>query len=135
MSVKDEDVREVIDLFVQVANDTGILTSIAQSYRNDRSLGIRITDAGVKTGFMLQEGRIVLMSATDRPTVIVAIPKDVFWRVINAESPVAAKALIYNGVFCDDTISMNPPPGAQGGALHLENLVLIFERIMKVTMV
>lgn len=135
MTVKDEDIREVINLFIQVANDTGILGDIAKSYRDNRSMGIRITDAGVRIGFMLKDGQIVSMLASDKPTVIVAIPKDTFWRIINADNPVAAKTLIYNGVFCDDTISMNPGPGAQGGALHLENLVLIFEKIMQVTMV
>jgi len=135
VTVKDEDIREVINLFIQVANDTGILGDIAKSYRDNRSMGIRITDAGVRTGFMLKDGKIVPMLASDKPTVIVAIPKDIFWRIINADNPVAAKTLIYNGVFCDDTISMTPPPGMQGGALHFENLVLIFEKIMQVTAV
>lgn len=135
MTVKDEDIREVISLFIQVANDTGVLGDIAKSYRDHRSMGIRITDAGVRTGFVLREGKIVSMVDSDKPTVIVAIPKDVFWRIINADNPVEAKTLIYNGVFCDDTISMTPPPGMQGGALHLENLVLIFEKIVQTTMV
>ncbi len=135
MTVKDDDIREVISLFIQVANDTGVLGDVAKSYRDNRSMGIRITDAGVRTGFMLKDGKIVPMQATDKPTVIVAIPKDTFWRIINADNPVEAKTLIYNGVFCDDTISMNPPPGMQGGALHFENLVLIFEKIVQTTMV
>lgn len=132
MTVTDKDIEEVIECFVDVANETGVLVEIAKQYTDQRSLAIRIDGSQVKTGFILKNGQIANLREADKPTVLTTINRNVFWRIINSDNPAVAKALIYSSVFCDESIKMVPPPGVGGGALHLENLILIFEQITKV---
>lgn len=132
MTVTDKDIEEVIGCFVDVANETGVLGEIAKQYSEQRSLAIRIEGSSVKTGFILKDGRIANLREADKPTVLTTINRNVFWKIINTEDPRVAKMMIYNAVFCDENIKMTPPPGIGGGALHLENLILIFEQITRV---
>jgi hypothetical protein len=132
MGVTDSDIAAVIGCFIDVANTTGALKGITEQYKDNRSLGLMIEGSAVKTGFILQNGEIAYLKGDDRPTVLVILDRNTFWRVINTESAPMAKSLIYQAVFLEETLKMVPPPGIGGGALHLTNLVTIFEQIHKV---
>lgn len=132
--ITDEDIRDVTEAFVQIANKTGMLEDIMKDYRDKRSLAIKIMGSRFKTGFIFKEGRIRMLSDLDTPTVTVAMDKDMYWNIINSESSGIARARIFTAIFTEETISVDPPPGVSGGALHIENVIKVFDSISKTVM-
>ncbi len=132
--ITDEDIRDVTEAFVQIANKTGMLEDIMKDYRDKRSLAVKIMGSRFKTGFIFKEGRIRMLSDLDTPTVTVAMDKDMYWNIINSESSGIARARIFTAIFTEETISVDPPPGVSGGALHIENVIKVFNSISKTVM-
>lgn len=132
--ITDEDIRDVTEAFVQIANKTGMLEEIMRDYQDKRSLAIKILGSRFKTGFIFKEGRIRMLSDLDTPTVTVSMDKDMYWNIINSESSGIARARIFTAVFTEESIIVDPPPGVSGGALHIENVIKVFNSISKTVM-
>lgn len=132
--ITDEDIRDVTEAFVQIANKTGMLEDIMKDYQDKRSLAIKIMGSRFKTGFIFKEGRIRMLSDLDTPTVTVTMDKDMYWNIINSESSGIARARIFTAVFTEESIIVDPPPGVSGGALHIENVIKVFNSISKTVM-
>jgi len=132
--ITDEDIRDVTEAFVQIANKTGMLEDIMKDYQDKRSLAIKIMGSRYKTGFIFKDGKIRMLSDLDTPTVTVSMDKDMYWNIINSESSGIARARIFTAIFTEETISVDPPPGLSGGALHIENVIKVFNSISKTVM-
>ena len=132
--ITDEDIRDVTEAFVQIANKTGMLEDLMKDYQDKRSLAIKIMGSRFKTGFIFKEGRIRMLSDLDTPTVTVTMDKDMYWNIINSESSGIARARIFTAVFTEESIIVDPPPGVSGGALHIENVIKVFNSISKTVM-
>uniref|UniRef100_A0A6M3X4Q8 Uncharacterized protein n=1 Tax=viral metagenome TaxID=1070528 RepID=A0A6M3X4Q8_9ZZZZ len=132
--IADEDIRDVTEAFVQIANKTGMLEDIMKDYQDKRSLAIRIMGSRFKTGFIFKEGRIRMLSDLDTPTVTVTMDKEMYWNIINSESSGIARARIFTAIFTEESITVDPPPGVSGGALHIENVIKVFNSIAKTVM-
>lgn len=132
--ITDEDIRDVTEAFVQIANKTGMLEDIMKDYQDKRSLAIKIMGSRYKTGFIFKDGRIRMLSDLDTPTVTVSMDKDMYWNIINSESSGIARARIFTAVFTEESITVEPPPGVSGGALHIENVIKVFNSISKTVM-
>lgn len=132
--IADEDIRDVTEAFVQIANKTGMLEEIMRDYQDKRSLAIKILGSRFKTGFIFKGGRIRMLSDIDTPTVTVSMDKDMYWDIINSESSGIARARIFTAVFTEESIIVDPPPGVSGGALHIENVIKVFNSISKTVM-
>lgn len=132
--ITDEDIRDVTEAFVQIANKTGMLEDIMKDYQDKRSLAIKIMGSRFKTGFIFKDGRIRMLSDLDTPTVTVTMDKDMYWNIINSESSGIARARIFTAVFTEESIIVDPPPGVSGGALHIENVIKVFNSISKTVM-
>lgn len=132
--ITDQAIREVTEAFIEIANLDGSIEAIFESYKGSRSLAIEVADSRFKTGFIMQDGRIRMLSSLDRPTVKIAMLKPTYWSIINAGSAVKARAMIYRGVFTDESIHFDPPPGIDAGMLHLENVMQIFSYIAEMVM-
>jgi hypothetical protein len=132
--IADEDIRDVTEAFVQIANKTGMLEDIMKDYQDKRSLAIRIMGSRFKTGFIFKEGRIRMLSDVDTPTVTVTMDKEMYWNIINSESSGIARARIFTAIFTEESVTVDPPPGVSGGALHIENVIKVFNSIAKTVM-
>jgi len=132
--IADEDIRDVTEAFVQIANKTGMLEDIMKDYQDKRSLAIRIMGSRFKTGFIFKEGRIRMLSDLDTPTVTVMMDKEMYWNIINSESSGIARARIFTAIFTEESVTVDPPPGVSGGALHIENVIKVFTYIAKTVM-
>lgn len=132
--IADEDIRDVTEAFVQIANKTGMLEDIMKDYQDKRSLAIRIMGSRFKTGFIFKEGRIRMLSDLDTPTVTVTMDKEMYWNIINSESSGIARARIFTAIFTEESVTVDPPPGVSGGALHIENVIKVFTYIAKTVM-
>jgi len=132
--IADEDIRDVTEAFVQIANKTGMLENIMKDYQDKRSLAIRIMGSRFKTGFIFKEGRIRMLSDLDTPTVTVTMDKEMYWNIINSESSGIARARIFTAIFTEESVTVDPPPGVSGGALHIENVIKVFTYIAKTVM-
>ena len=132
--ITDEDIRDVTEAFVQIANKTGMLEDIMKDYQDKRSLAIKIMGSRFKTGFIFKDGKIRMLSDLDTPTVTVSMDKDMYWNIINSESSGIARARIFTAVFTEESIIVEPPPGVSGGALHIENVIKVFNSISKTVM-
>jgi len=131
--ISDNDVTEITQAFVQIANEEGKLTHIVEQYRS-RSLAIRILGTHIRTGFIIKEGKIQMLNELDRPTITVTMDKITYWDVINSTDAKLARAKIYTAVFTEEGITMDPPPGTQGGALHLQNVMAVFSQLSQIVM-
>lgn len=132
--IADEDIRDVTEAFVQIANKTGMLEDIMKDYQDKRSLAIRIMGSRFRTGFIFKEGRIRMLSDLDTPTVTVTMDKEMYWNIINSESSGIARARIFTAIFTEESVTVDPPPGVSGGALHIENVIKVFNSIAKTVM-
>lgn len=132
--IADEDIRDVTEAFVQIANKTGMLEDIMKDYQDKRSLAIRIMGSRFKTGFIFKEGRIRMLTDLDTPTVTVTMDKEMYWNIINSESSGIARARIFTAIFTEESVTVDPPPGVSGGALHIENVIKVFNSIAKTVM-
>jgi len=57
-----------------------------------------------------------------------------YWNIINSESSGIARARIFTAIFTEESITVDPPPGVSGGALHIENVIKVFTYIAKTVM-
>lgn len=129
--ITDENIRDVTEAFVQIANKTGSLDEIMKAYQDKRSMAIKITGSRFRTGLMFKDGKLRILSDIDTPTVTVTMDKEMYWNIINAESAGLARAMIYTAIFTEESIIVEPPPGVSGGALHIENVIKVFNLIAK----
>lgn len=132
--ISDEDVLEITQAFVQIANEGGGLNQIVEQYRFNRSLAIRVLGTRIRTGFIIKDGKIQMLSDLDHPTVTVTLDKTTYWDIINSKDAKLARAKIYAAVFTEEGITMEPPPGTQGGALHLQNVMAVFSKLSQLVM-
>ncbi|MDD5420481.1 MAG: hypothetical protein PHV57_11635, partial [Methanomicrobiaceae archaeon] len=71
--ITDQAIQEVTEAFVEIANLDGSLEAIFESYKDSRSLAIEVADSRFKTGFIMQDGKIRMLSSLDKPTVKIAM--------------------------------------------------------------
>lgn len=148
--ITDEDVKEVTELFIAVANGTDALSEVMSEYR-EKSLALKIHDSAYKTGFIVQDGKIRALRTLDRPTCLVETDKDTFWKIINVkekdvERPEDKKLtkearkrviqqrlaelrrlLIYTAFLTEHRLSFQTEDGDI--QIHSENLIKIFSNI------
>jgi hypothetical protein len=127
--ITDEDIKEIMNLFIGVANDTGALDEVVKDYQ-DRSLSIRIHDSAYNTGLIIQQGKIRALMTLDRPTCAISIDKNTFWKILNIDSPDLQRIAIYTAFYTERTIGLNSQDGDI--QIHAENLIKIFTNISKV---
>jgi len=125
-NITDADIRTVIDAFVAIANDTSALVEVLNTARIKRSLGVRILGTSSNEGFIIEGGKIRRLHRLDNPTVTVTTDKATFWYIINSPSAKVARLRAYQGIFSEETVHVDPPPGVEGGALHIEGLLMLF---------
>lgn len=128
--ISDRDIKDVVNAFVDIANSTGVLTSVASQYdTGGRSLGIRIVgNSKFKTGIIIEDNTIKSMRMMDEPTVTATIEKITFWNIINAPTAEVARTAIYTSMYTEQTIDLDPPIG-KGAELHFENIIKIFNAV------
>lgn len=131
--IGDEDIRQVTEAFVSIANKTGVLESVISDCRG-HSLAFRIVGSRFKTGFIVNDGKIRMLSELDKPEVTVTIDKETYWDVINSESSGLARAKFYLGVYTEESIVFDPPPGTRGGALQMENVIKVLSAVSECVM-
>lgn len=132
--ISDEDIRQVTEAFVAIANKTGMLERVITDCQG-HSLAFRIVGSRFKTGFLVHDGKIRMLSELDKPEVTVTIDKETYWDVINSENAGLAKARFYLGVYTEESIVFEPPPGTQGGALQMENVIKVLGAVTECVMV
>lgn len=128
--ISDEDIQEILKLFIEVANGTNALDDIISDY-TDRSLGIQIYDSKYSAGILFDQGKLRSLKTLDRPTCIVTTDKNTFWKVINIGDPELQRLAIYTAFFTERTLDLNSPDGDI--QIHSENLIKIFSKIAEVT--
>lgn len=148
--ITDEDIKEITELFIEVANDTGALSEVMDEYR-ERSLALKIHDSAYKTGFILQNGKIRALRTLDRPTCLVTTDKNTFWKILNLKEKDVEKPedkhltaeernriiqerladlrrlLIYTAFLTEHRLSFQTEDGDI--QIHSENLIKIFSKI------
>ncbi len=148
--ITDDDIKEIIDLFISVANDTDALSEVMDEYK-ERSLALKIHDSAYKTGFMLQNGKIRSLRTLDRPTCLMTTDKDTFWKIINVEPNDVEKPedknlpeeqriyqiqkrldelrrlIIYTAFLTEKSLTLQTDDGDI--QIHSENLIKIFTKI------
>lgn len=129
--ITDADIQEITECFVGIVNKTGELGKITSKYKDERSLAIQIIGTEGNTGFIVKDGKLRMLEGIDNPTVIVNMDKNTYWSVLNSKSSGSARAKIFTCIFTEESIKVTPPPGANGGMLHIENVVQIFDIIAK----
>lgn len=132
--ITDKNIQDVTEAFVDITNKTGALDEVTKQYDTSRSLAVRVLGTRFKTGFIMKNGGLKMLSALDKPTVSMTMDKETYWSIINSESPGIARAKIFVGVFTEESIVFDPPPGTQGGALHMENVVKVFSALAETVM-
>lgn len=136
MNISDTDIKTIIESFVDIANKNHALDDLMAVYSaaSNRTLGVRILGSAFHSGFIFKDGVVQTMESLDRPTLLVEMDKGTFWNIINSESAGAAKMRVYAGIFAEESVHVYPPPGVEGGLLHLENVIRIFGEIAKLVM-
>ena len=132
--ITDDDITEITECFVEIVNKTGELKTITQNYKDERSLAIQITGTKINTGFIIDDGKLRMLENVDKPTVKVAMNKNTYWDILNSTDSGLARAKIFTCIFTEESIAVSPPPGLDGGMLHIENVVNIFNIIAKQVM-
>jgi len=127
--ITDDDIDEVIKLFIEVANGTDILKEVVEDYR-ERSLGVRIYDSTYNTGFILHQGRIRAIRKLDMPTCVIILDKATFWKILNIDDPDLQRIAIYTAYYTERTLSLNSQDGDV--QIHAENLIKIFTNISEI---
>jgi len=128
--ITDEDIKEITELFIEVANDTGALSEVMDEYK-ERSLALKIHDSAYKTGFILQNGKIRSLRSLDRPTCLVTCDKNTFWKIINQDDHELQRLLIYTAFLTERSLSFQTEDGDV--QIHSENLIKIFTKIAELT--
>ena len=127
--ISDQDMDELVKLFVDVANDTGALSDVTDDYQN-RSLAIKIYDSAYNTGLMVARGKINMLRSLDRPTCTVSIDKETFWRLLNVDDNELQRIAIYKAFYTERTLQLSSSDGDT--QIHAENLIKIFTNITRV---
>lgn len=127
--ITDQDMDEMVKLFIEVANSTGALSDVTDDYQS-RSLAIKIYDSAYNTGLMVSQGRIAMLRTLDRPTCTVSIDKETFWRLLNIGDNELQKIAIYKAFYTERTLNLASSDGDT--QIHAENLIKIFTNITKV---
>ena len=124
--ITNKDIKIVIESFVKIANKTGVIKDLVD--KNDvmgRSLGIQIVgDSNFKTGFVMKNGDLSLMGTLDEPTVTFIFQKLTFWNMMNAQNSELAKMILFNSLYTDQTLTIDPPVG-RGAEVHFENILKV----------
>jgi len=126
--ISDQDMDELVRLFVGVANDTGALSEVTDDYQN-RSLAIKIYDSAYNTGLMVSQGKINMLRTLDRPTCVVSIDKETFWRLLNINDNDVQRIAIYKAFYTERTLNLSSSDGDT--QIHAENLIKIFTNITR----
>lgn len=126
--ISDDDIRQVTEAFVTIANKSGLVDRIISDCAG-HSLAFKIIGSRIKTGFIIYNGKIKMLSELDRPEVTVTIGKDKYWDIINSDDVGTAKAKFYLGIFTEESIAFDPPPGVSGGALKMENVISVLSTV------
>lgn len=124
--ITDDDIKEITELFIEVANDTGALSEVMDEYK-ERSLALKIHDSAYKTGFIFQNGKIRALRSLDRPTCLVTTDKNTFWKIINQDDPDLQRLQIYTAFLTEKSLSFRTDDGDI--QIHSENLIKIFSNI------
>lgn len=124
--ITNNDIKIVVESFVEIANKTGVVKELINEHDlMGRSLGIQIVgDSNFKTGFIIKNGDLSLMKTLDEPTVTFTFQKLTFWNMMNAHSPELAKMTLFNALYTDQTLTINPPMG-RGAEVHFENILKV----------
>lgn len=124
--ITNKDIKIVIESFVKIANKTGVIKDLVD--KNDmmgRSLGIQIVgDSNFKTGFIIKNGDLSLMGTLEEPTVTFIFQKLTFWNMMNAQNSELAKMILFNSLYTDQTLTIDPPVG-RGAEVHFENILKV----------
>ena len=126
--ISDQDMDELVRLFVGVANDTGALSEVTDDYQS-RSLAIKIYDSAYNTGLIVSHGKINMLRTLDRPTCIVSIDKETFWRLLNVNDNELQRIAIYKAFYTERTLDLSSSDGDT--QIHSENLIKIFTNITR----
>ncbi len=132
--ITDSDITEVVDAFITIANEGHALDHLLAQYHSNRTLAVRVVDTSFKYGFMFRDAKLQRLSDLDTPTVTVTMNKNTFWHIINSDSAKIARMRTYHAIFAEETILVEPPPGIESGALHLENVMQVFGAISEMVM-
>jgi len=124
--ITDDDIKEITELFIEVANDTGALSEVMDEYK-ERSLALKIHDSAYKTGFIFQNGKLRALRSLDRPTCLVTTDKNTFWKIINQDDPKLQQLQIYTAFLTEKSLSFRTEDGDI--QIHSENLIKIFSNI------
>ncbi len=127
--ISDQDMDELVGLFVDVANRTGVLSDVTNDYQR-RSLGITIYDSSYNTGLMISNGKIAMLRTLDRPTCVVSIDKKTFWRLLNVNDIELQRIAIYKAFYTERSLNLASSDGDT--QIHAENLIKIFTNITRV---
>ena len=124
--ITNKDIKIVVESFVKIANKTGVVRELIDKHDiMGRSLGIQIVgDSNFKTGFIIKNGDLSLMGTLDEPTVTFIFQKLTFWNMMNAQNPELAKMTLFNALYTDQTLTIDPPIG-RGAEVHFENILKV----------
>ncbi len=124
--ITDDDIKEITELFIEVANDTNALSDVMDEY-GERSLALKIHDSAYKTGFIFQNNKLRSLRTLDRPTCLVTTDKNTFWKIVNQDDPELQRLLIYTAFLTERSLSLHSEDGDI--QIHSENLIKIFSNI------
>lgn len=124
--IPDEYIREITELFIDIANAGGVVDEILSQYAGDKSLAVEIIGSNVSTGFIIQDGAIRIISDVDNPALTMTMPKHVYWNILQSDSADEAQMKIYSAVFAERTIRLTPSVGTERGLLNFENVAKLF---------
>lgn len=130
--ITDDDIRNVTYAFIQIANKTGELEEVMNDYKDKKSLAVMIIDSEFRGGFILADGKVRMVNDLDKPTVTVKMNKKMYWNIINSASWGLAHARVVTAIYTEESIVFDPPPGVGGGALHIKNVLKVFEYMFKI---
>lgn len=133
--ITDKDIQNVTEAFITITNQTGALDDVVKQYDTNQSLALKITGSRFRTGFILKNGKLRMLGDLDKSTVTITMDKEKYWDVINSENPGIARAKFFLGVFTEESIKFDPPPGTEGGALHMENIIKVFTAMAQSVMI
>ena len=124
--ITNKDIKIVVESFVKIANKTGVVRELIDKHDiMGRSLGIQIVgDSNFKTGFIIKNGDLSLMGTLDEPTVTFIFQKTTFWNMMNAPNAELAKMTLFNALYTDQTLTIDPPIG-RGAEVHFENILKV----------
>ena len=127
--IKDEDIKDITECFVELVNGSDDLKGLMADYSHDRTLAIKIIGTQFETGFIMDGDKIRMLTKVDSPTVTATMDRNLYWNILNAATANIAEVLLMKGIYTDEVITLIPPPGIDGGAVHLMNIVKIFKLI------